>query len=136
MWITPALHVSRYIVGYVVSIQKPDGTTETKTLNSYRADTTADVPQLIPIRGVMNIPTVGTQVRMRIKKLQSEKTTLGTMELKGTIIPILLKLWENQLLLSTNKTANMTDSYAKELLNDKTLEVTITWDTDTATTPR
>jgi hypothetical protein len=41
MWITPALHVSRYIVGYVVTIQKPDGTTETKTLNSYRADTTA-----------------------------------------------------------------------------------------------
>ena len=30
MWITPALHVSRYIVGYVVTIQKPDGTTETK----------------------------------------------------------------------------------------------------------
>ena len=41
MWITPALHVSRYIVGYVVTIQKPDGTTETKTLNSFRADTTA-----------------------------------------------------------------------------------------------
>jgi hypothetical protein len=41
MWITPALHVSRYIVGYQVIITKPDGTTETKTLNSYRADTTA-----------------------------------------------------------------------------------------------
>ena len=41
MWITPPLHVSRYIVGYTVTIQKPDGTTETHTLNSYRADTTA-----------------------------------------------------------------------------------------------
>ena len=41
MWITPALHVSRYIAGYQVIITKPDGTTETKTLDSYRADTTA-----------------------------------------------------------------------------------------------
>lgn len=41
MWITPALHVSRYIAGYQVIITAPDGTTTTETLDSYRADTTA-----------------------------------------------------------------------------------------------
>lgn len=41
MWETPPLHVSRYFVGYTVTIEKPDGTTETITKNSYRADTTA-----------------------------------------------------------------------------------------------
>jgi hypothetical protein len=107
-----------------------------KGMRVYRADTTADVPQLIPIRGVMNIPMVGTQLRMRIKKLQSEKTTLGTLEMKGTMIPILLQLWDSQLLLSTKVNANMTDMKAKELLNDRTLQVTITWDTETAAPPQ
>jgi hypothetical protein len=98
----------------------------------YRADTTADVPQLIPIRGLMNIPTVGTLIKMRIKKMQGEKITLGTLEMKGTMIPILLQLWDNQLLLSTKGTANIPDMKAKELLTGRTLDVTITWDTDTA----
>ena len=41
MWITPPLHASRYFTGYKVTITKPDGTTEVKTMDSFRADTTA-----------------------------------------------------------------------------------------------
>jgi hypothetical protein len=41
MWISPALHVSRYFTGFKVTITKPDGTQDALTLNSYRADTTA-----------------------------------------------------------------------------------------------
>jgi len=41
VWITPALDVSRYHTGYTVTITKPNGDTETKTMNSYYADSTA-----------------------------------------------------------------------------------------------
>ena len=41
VWLTPATHVSRYLSDYKVTITAPDGTVETKTLDSYRADTTA-----------------------------------------------------------------------------------------------
>ena len=41
MWVAPALHVSRYLTGFKVTITKPDGTTDAITMNSYRADTTA-----------------------------------------------------------------------------------------------
>jgi len=41
VWITPALDVSRYHIGYTVTITNPDNTTETKTMNSYYADSTA-----------------------------------------------------------------------------------------------
>ena len=41
MWISPALHVSRYLKGYKVTIQKPNGDTKVITLDSYRADATA-----------------------------------------------------------------------------------------------
>jgi hypothetical protein len=40
LWLNPATHASRYLTGYKVTITKPDGTSETKTLKSYRADTT------------------------------------------------------------------------------------------------
>jgi hypothetical protein len=41
MWVEPPIHVSRYMTGYKVTITKPDGTTDTKTLTSYRGDSTA-----------------------------------------------------------------------------------------------
>jgi len=41
MWLTPALHASRYFKNYKVTIQKPSGKTEVVTMDSYRADTTA-----------------------------------------------------------------------------------------------
>ena len=41
MWLNPALHVSRYHSDYKVTITKPDATIASKTLDSYRADTTA-----------------------------------------------------------------------------------------------
>jgi hypothetical protein len=41
VWLTPALDVSRYHTGYTVTITKPNGDTETKTMNSYYADSTA-----------------------------------------------------------------------------------------------
>lgn len=41
IWLTPATHVSKYIKGYVVTIEAPDGTKTTETLDSYRADATA-----------------------------------------------------------------------------------------------
>ncbi len=41
MWLNPALHVSRYFTGYQIIFTKPDGTTQTITKDSYRADTTA-----------------------------------------------------------------------------------------------
>ena len=41
LWLNPATHVSRYMNDYKVTITKPDGTTETKTMDSYQADTTA-----------------------------------------------------------------------------------------------
>ena len=97
----------------------------------YRADTTADIPQLIPIRGLLNIPTAGNYAKLRIKKQQSEQITFGTMELKGTMIPILFQLWDNQLLYTTKGAAKLTDMKARELLNSRTLEITIQWDTDT-----
>ncbi|MEM2099281.1 MAG: PQQ-binding-like beta-propeller repeat protein [Candidatus Bathyarchaeia archaeon] len=41
MWLTPATHASRYFKDYKVTITKPDGTRDTITMDSYRADTTA-----------------------------------------------------------------------------------------------
>lgn len=41
VWTTPGIDVSRYHTGYTVTITKPDATTETKTMNSYYADSTA-----------------------------------------------------------------------------------------------
>ncbi len=43
VWMNPALHVSRYFTGFQIILTKPDGTTETITKDSYRADTTAYV---------------------------------------------------------------------------------------------
>jgi hypothetical protein len=98
----------------------------------YRADTTAEIPQLIPIRGLLNIPTAGSYAKLRIKKKIGEEITFGTMELKGTMIPILLQLWDNQMLYTTKGAAKLTNMKAQELLNSRTLEVTIQWDTDTS----
>ena len=41
LWNEPPNAVTRFIRGYQVVITAPDGTTETKTLNSYQADSTA-----------------------------------------------------------------------------------------------
>ena len=41
VWITPGVFVGNYFVGYVVTITKPDGTTEKVTLNSYNGDATS-----------------------------------------------------------------------------------------------
>jgi hypothetical protein len=42
LWTSPATHAARHhIQAYVVTITKPDGTIETKTLDSYPADATA-----------------------------------------------------------------------------------------------
>jgi hypothetical protein len=41
MWLHPPVHVSRYLADYTVKITKPDGTTDTIVIDSYRADTTA-----------------------------------------------------------------------------------------------
>ena len=41
MWVEPPIHVSRYLKGYQVTITKPDGTQDVKTMDSYRGDSTA-----------------------------------------------------------------------------------------------
>ena len=41
MWVDPGPSFVRYFTDYKVTITKPDGTTDVKTLNSYRADSTA-----------------------------------------------------------------------------------------------
>ncbi len=41
MWLDPGPSVTRYFRDFKVTFTKPDGTTETKTLNSYQADSTA-----------------------------------------------------------------------------------------------
>jgi len=41
MWLCPPFSVIRYARGYKVTMTKPDGTTEVKTLDSYPADATA-----------------------------------------------------------------------------------------------
>jgi hypothetical protein len=41
VWLNPASHVSRYFTDYEIIFTKPDGTKETITTDSYRADTTA-----------------------------------------------------------------------------------------------
>jgi len=41
LWITPSLHVSKYLKDYKVTFTKPDGTTDVITVDSYRADATA-----------------------------------------------------------------------------------------------
>ena len=41
VWIVPPLHVSRYFTGYTITITKPDGTQDVKTLNSFAGDATA-----------------------------------------------------------------------------------------------
>jgi outer membrane protein assembly factor BamB len=41
MWLNPAMHASRYMKDYKVTITKADGTKDVITMNSYRADTTA-----------------------------------------------------------------------------------------------
>ena len=41
MWVEPPIHVSRYMKGYKVTITKPDGTQDSRTMDSYRGDSTA-----------------------------------------------------------------------------------------------
>ncbi len=41
VWLHPPTHGSRYLSDYTVTFTKPDGTTDTKVVNSYEADTTA-----------------------------------------------------------------------------------------------
>ncbi len=41
MWMEPPVAYSRYIVGFKVTLTKPDGTTDVITLNSYQGDSTA-----------------------------------------------------------------------------------------------
>ncbi|HLN46125.1 MAG TPA: PQQ-binding-like beta-propeller repeat protein [Candidatus Sulfotelmatobacter sp.] len=41
LWVTPSLHVSKYLKDYTVTFIKPDGTTDVIKVNSYRADATA-----------------------------------------------------------------------------------------------
>ena len=41
IWTTPPLEATHYRAGYKVTITKPDGTTDTKTIDSYYGDTTA-----------------------------------------------------------------------------------------------
>ena len=41
MWMNPPVAVTRYLSGFKVTITKPDGTQDVKTLNSYQADSTA-----------------------------------------------------------------------------------------------
>jgi hypothetical protein len=41
LWLEPPIHVSHYFKGYTVTFTKPDGTKDTVTINSFRADTTA-----------------------------------------------------------------------------------------------
>ena len=41
VWQTPPLQASRYYANYEVTITKPDGTTDTVTMNSYHGDATA-----------------------------------------------------------------------------------------------
>jgi hypothetical protein len=41
VWTTPGTDVSRYHTGYTVTITKPDGSTENRTMNSYYADSTS-----------------------------------------------------------------------------------------------
>ena len=55
MWLNPATHASRYLSDYKVTITKPDGTTETKTLDSYQADTTAWFEYVVSIVGTWKL---------------------------------------------------------------------------------
>jgi len=41
IWLTPSIHVARYFSDYKVTITDPDGNEDVRTLDSYRADTTA-----------------------------------------------------------------------------------------------
>jgi hypothetical protein len=40
IWVSPALHVSRYFTGFKITITKPDQSQDVITLNSFRADST------------------------------------------------------------------------------------------------
>jgi hypothetical protein len=55
MWITPALHVSRYLKGYKVTIQKPNGDTDVITMDSYRGDATAWFEYIADQEGVWKL---------------------------------------------------------------------------------
>lgn len=55
VWLNPALHVSRYFTDYKIILTKPDGSTETITKNSYRADTTAYVEYVVNQVGTWKI---------------------------------------------------------------------------------
>jgi hypothetical protein len=41
LWLHPTIHVSHYFKGYTATLTKPDGTIDTKVVDSYRADSTA-----------------------------------------------------------------------------------------------
>ncbi len=41
MWLNPAMHASRYMKNYKVTITKPNGDVDVKIMDSFRADTTA-----------------------------------------------------------------------------------------------
>ena len=55
LWLNPALHVSRYFTDYKVTITKPDGNTDTVTIDSYRADTTAWFPYVVDQAGTWKL---------------------------------------------------------------------------------
>ncbi len=55
IWLNPALHVSRYFSDYKVTLTKPDGTTDTVTIDSYRADTTAWFPYVVERAGTWKL---------------------------------------------------------------------------------
>jgi len=55
MWISPALHVSRYLKGYKVTIQKPNGDTDVITMDSYQGDATAWFEYIADQEGVWKL---------------------------------------------------------------------------------
>jgi len=58
VWLNPASHVSRYFTDYEIIFTKPDGTTETITTDSYRADTTAYLEYVVDQVGEWKIQFV------------------------------------------------------------------------------
>jgi len=52
LWINPALHASRYLSDYQITITKPDGTSQVITMDSYLADATAWFEWLVDQEGI------------------------------------------------------------------------------------
>ncbi len=55
MWMEPPVSVTRFITKYLVTFQKPDGTTDTKTVASYQGDSTAWLEYVVDQLGVWRI---------------------------------------------------------------------------------